>query len=151
MTPLMTPHDPPMTPARAAPSYLSCIFTSTLSARLPGFCSWGAQILSVLAWGQLVLASDYPQMRVMRALHKAVHRVFAPPPPGLRKIVHTPCTPSHTACCAPNLPPLPWLWHGLKNVQHGGGYTTLIQTSQGSLSRRDLSLFAAQIFICCFR
>ena len=29
-----------------------------------------------LAWAQVALASDYSDMVVMRALHKAVHRVY---------------------------------------------------------------------------
>ena len=69
-----------MNPARTAPSYLSCIFTSPLTARLSWCCTWGTQILSVAAWGQLALASDYPRTCVMWALHKGVHTVFATSP-----------------------------------------------------------------------
>ena len=35
---------PLMTPSRAAPKYLSCIFTSSLTSAQPWFHSWSAQI-----------------------------------------------------------------------------------------------------------
>ena len=41
---------PLITPSKAAPEYLSCIFTSSLIAALPWLGSWGAQILSALSW-----------------------------------------------------------------------------------------------------
>ena len=39
-----------ITPSKAGPEYLSCIFTSSLTAALPWLGSWGAQILSALSW-----------------------------------------------------------------------------------------------------
>ena len=71
---------PLITPSRAAPEYLACIFTSNLTAALPWFHSWGAQILSALSWVQVTLACDYKHMAVMRAMHKTVHRVYSASP-----------------------------------------------------------------------
>ena len=71
---------PLISPSRAAPEYLACIFTSSLTTALPWLHSWASQILSALAWAQVALASDYAQMTVMRAIHKSVHRVYSASP-----------------------------------------------------------------------
>ena len=50
---------------------------SSLTAGLPWFSSWGSQIVSAFAQGQLAMVSDYLKMQVVRVLHKGVCRVFA--------------------------------------------------------------------------
>ena len=50
---------PLMTPSRAAPEYLSCIFTSSLTSAQPWLQSWSAQILSALSCVQVARACDY--------------------------------------------------------------------------------------------
>ena len=71
---------PLMTPSRAAPEYLSCIFTSSLMSAQPWLESWSAQILSALSWVQVARACDYKRMAVMRAMHKTVRRVYSASP-----------------------------------------------------------------------
>ena len=71
---------PLMTPGRAAPEYLSCIFTSSLTSAQPWLHSWSAQILSALSWVQVARACDYKRMAVMRAMHKTVRRVYSASP-----------------------------------------------------------------------
>ena len=73
---------PLITPRRAPHSYVSCIFTSSLAAGLPWLATLGSQIISMLAWGQVAMISDYPRMQVMCALHKAVRGVFTASPWG---------------------------------------------------------------------
>ena len=41
---------PLITPSWAAPEYLSCIFTSSLTGAQPWLHNWGAQILPALSW-----------------------------------------------------------------------------------------------------
>ena len=70
-----------------------CVFMSSLTAGLPWYSSlWGGGIVSALTWGQLVTASDYLSMRIMRALHAAVRRVFAASP-WCQRTLHAPCMP----------------------------------------------------------
>ena len=69
-----------MTPSRAAPQYLSSIFTSSLTSAQPWLHSWSAQILSALSWVQVARACDYKCMAVMRAMHKTVLRVYSASP-----------------------------------------------------------------------
>ena len=69
-----------MTPIRAAPEYLSCIFTSSVTSAQPWLHSWSAQILSALSWVQVARACDYKRMVVMRAMHKTVRRVYSASP-----------------------------------------------------------------------
>ena len=71
---------PLMTPSRAAPEYLSCIFTSSLTSAQPWLESWSAQILSALSWVQVARACEYKRMVVMRAMHKTVRRVYSASP-----------------------------------------------------------------------
>ena len=66
---------PLITPGRAPRSYLPCILISSLAAALPWQRTCAAQIMSALAWAQPGMASAYPRMVVMRALHKSVRRV----------------------------------------------------------------------------
>ena len=73
---------PLITPGRAPRSYLSCILISSLTAALPWQKTWAAQIMSAPAWAQLGMASAYPRMVVMRALHKSVCRVYSASPWG---------------------------------------------------------------------
>ena len=100
--------------------YLSCIFISSLMGARPWQYTWSAQILSVLAWAQVGLASNYARMAVMRALHKAVCRVYAASPwtaeNTMRAVYaiahHQPCT-QHTVVTRL----IHWLhknahWHG---------------------------------------
>ena len=68
---------PLMTPSHAAPEYLSCIFTSSLTSAQPWLQSWSAQILSALSWVQVACAYDYKRMAGMRAMHKTVSRVYS--------------------------------------------------------------------------
>ena len=90
---------PLITPCRAAPKYLPCIFISSLTGALPWQTTWAAQILSALAWAQVALSSDYSRMVVMRALHKAVRRVCGASPWGAENTMravyaiarHQPC------------------------------------------------------------
>ena len=96
---------PLITPSRAAPECLACIFTSSLTAALPWFHSWGAQILSALSWVQVALACDYKRMAVMRAMHKTVRRVYSVSP-WLRK---------HYARGVHDCPP-PIMWAVTKRV-----------------------------------
>ena len=58
---------PLITPGPALPpcSYLCCILISSLTAALPWQKTWAAQIMSVLAWAQVGMASAYPHMVVM--------------------------------------------------------------------------------------
>ena len=53
---------------------------SGLTAALPWQTTWSAQILSAPAWAQVALASDFPRMAVVRALHKSVRRVYSVSP-----------------------------------------------------------------------
>ena len=43
---------PLISPSRATPEYLPCIFIRALTAAVPWQHSWSAQILSVLPWAQ---------------------------------------------------------------------------------------------------
>ena len=79
---------------QVAPTYLLCIFTSSLTAIVPWFTNWGSQIISTLARGQAAMANDYPRMQVMRALHKAVHCMFV----ALLRTLYEPCPWWHTVC-----------------------------------------------------
>ena len=67
---------PLITPQRAAPEYLACIFSSNLTAALPWQYTWSAQIISALAWAHFAMSSDYDHMMVMRTMHKSVCRVY---------------------------------------------------------------------------
>ena len=71
---------PLISPTRARREYLPCILISSLTGTLPWQQTWAAQILSALAWAQLAMLSGYKRMTVMRALHKAVRRVYAASP-----------------------------------------------------------------------
>ena len=71
---------PLISPTRAPREYLPCILISSLTGTLPWQQTWAAQILSALAWAQLAMLSGYRRMTVMRALHKAVRRVYAASP-----------------------------------------------------------------------
>ena len=73
----------------AAPEYVPCIFIRSLTGALPWQTTWAAQILSALAWAQVALASDYNRMVIMRALHKAVHRVCGASPWGAENTMRT--------------------------------------------------------------
>ena len=98
--PLVTPSAPP--PPR---EYLPCIFISSPTSALPWQQTWSAQILSALAWAQVGLACDYRRMVVMRALHKAVRRVYSASPWSVENTMravyaiahHQPC-PQQQAC-----------------------------------------------------
>ena len=77
-------------------------------------------MLSLLVWGQLVLASDYPQMREMQALHKAVRCVFAASPWALENTVRAVYAVAHRMPCTRSTvvaQVLAWL----ENIPHGGG------------------------------
>ena len=67
---------PLITPERVAPEYLACIFTSSLTVALPWQNTLSAQIISVLAWAEVAMSSDYDYMTVMRAMHKSVRCVY---------------------------------------------------------------------------
>ena len=100
---------PLMTPSRAAPEYLSCIFTSSLTSAQPWLESWSAQILSALSWVQVARVCDYKRMAVMRAMHKTVRRAYSASPwmaeNTMRAVYaighHQPCPrqPQLTDCC----------------------------------------------------
>ena len=79
-----------MTLGRAAPSYLSRIFTSSLTICLNCVCPWG----------QVALASDCPGMSVMHALHIAVCCVFAASPWAPDNAIRAVCAVAHRMLCA---------------------------------------------------
>ena len=78
--------------SRAAPEYLACIFTSSLTAALPWLHSWGSQILSALAWAQVAPACDYARMTFLRAMHKPMRRVYSASPWNAENTMRA-CTP----------------------------------------------------------
>ena len=90
---------PLVTPRCASPEYLCCIFTGSLTAALPWQHSWAAQIISALAWAQVAPSSDYPRMAVMRALHKAVRRVYCASPWGAKNTMHAVYAIAHCQPC----------------------------------------------------
>ena len=71
---------PLISPTRAPREYLPCILISSATGTLPWQQTWASQILSALARAQLAMLSGYGRMTVMRALHKAVRRVYAASP-----------------------------------------------------------------------
>jgi hypothetical protein len=91
---------PLTTPGRASQEYLSCIFTSSLTAALPWQHSWSAQILSALAWAQVALARDYGRMTVMRALHKSMRRVYSASPWNAENTMRAVYAVAHHQLCA---------------------------------------------------
>ena len=91
---------PLISPSRAAPEYLACIFTSSLTAALPWLHSWGSQILSALAWAQVALACDYARMMVMRAMHKSVRRVYSASPWNAENTMRAVYAIAHHQPCA---------------------------------------------------
>ena len=111
-------HGKPLSiPRHATLEYVPCIFTSSLTGALPWQGTWAAQVLSALAWAQVALASDYGHMVVMRALHKAVHRVYSASLWGAENTMCTVYTIAHHQPCAHSAV-VKWLIHWLtRNTQ----------------------------------
>ena len=53
------------------------VFLSALSNTLPFLASWGSFLLSVTAWMQLAILSEYPLLAVRASATTAVHRILA--------------------------------------------------------------------------
>ena len=93
---------PLITPCRAAPEYLPCIFSSSLTGALPWQTTWAAQILAALAWAQVALASNYFAWLSCEPCIKLC-AVCAVHPRGVRKILCTRFTRSPETSRAPML------------------------------------------------
>ena len=88
-----------ISPARAPRSYLSFILIGSLTAALPWQNTRAAQSLSALAWAQLRMASTYPRMVVMHALHKSVRRVYSASLWGAENTMHAVYAIAHHLPC----------------------------------------------------
>ena len=64
------------------------------------FALGGGQVVYALAWGQLSLASDFPRMQVMRALHHALRRLLAASPWAPENTIRAMYAVAHRALCA---------------------------------------------------
>ena len=91
---------PLISPNREAPEYLACMFTSSLTAALPWLHRCGPQILLALSWAQVALASNYTPMAVMRAMHKAVRRVYSVSPWNAENTMRAVYANTHHQPCA---------------------------------------------------
>ena len=86
---------PLMSPSFAYQGYLGNIMTSVLKNGIPWTCTWLGQILSALAWVQLMhvmLLSAYRKLVAMRAIHKRIRRAYETSPHAVQatvKCVHS--------------------------------------------------------------
>ena len=70
------PAAPLMTPSLVYQGYLSNIMTSVLKNGLPWTRMWLGQILSTLAWLQVMLLFGYWKTVAVRAIHKGIHQAY---------------------------------------------------------------------------
>ena len=78
---------PLMTPCLAYQGYLGNIMTSVLKNGLPWTRPWLGQIMSALAWLQVMLLSGYKKSVAMRAIHKGIHRAYDTSPHAVQAMV----------------------------------------------------------------
>ena len=78
---------PLMTPCLAYQGYLGNIMTSVLKNGLPWTRTWLGQIMSALAWLQVMLLSGYKKLVAMRAIHKGIHRAYETSPHTVQAMV----------------------------------------------------------------
>ena len=81
-----------MTPCLAYQGYLGNIMTSVVKNGLPWTRNTLGQIMSALAWLQVMLLSGYKKPVAMRAIHKGIHRVYETSPHAVQatvKCVHS--------------------------------------------------------------
>ena len=78
---------PLMTPTLASQGYLGNIMNSVLKTGLTWTRTWLGQILSALAWLQVMLLSGYRKTVAMRAIHKGIHRAYETSPHVVRATV----------------------------------------------------------------
>ena len=86
---------PLMSPTLAYQGYLGNILTSVLNNGLTWTRTWLGQILSALAWLQVMLLSRYQKTVAMRAIHKGIHRAYETSPHAVRATVKCACSLVH--------------------------------------------------------